>query len=125
MGTDKYKILNNSFMNCFKLFSYIPFFNLLSLLVLILHVYFLYGHLPTYSNPDPKALPFTFTIFMIFEVLLFLTFILYPILIIINIYKKTSKKILFKNIVVYLTSLIFLIIIYRLDRYELGTWILD
>lgn len=109
----------------FKICSYIPFINLLLLLVLILHVYFLYGHLPTYSNPDPKTLTFTYNLYFISELLLIFSFFIYPILIVLVIYKKLKIIKVFKYIVIYGVSLILLLVLYRIESLDLGNWILD
>lgn len=110
----------------FKIFSYIPFISTLSLLLLVFHAYFLYGHMPTYSKPDPKSIPFTYILYSIFDFLLIFSFFYYPILIMIIILKKEVKKsIFFKNIAIYVLGLILLIIIYRLDDFGLAEWIND
>lgn len=54
-----------NYSTLFKIVSFIPIVNLISLLILILHSYILFGHFPTYSNPDPKTLNFTYQLLFI------------------------------------------------------------
>ena|SRR6218665_983358 len=109
----------------FKVFSYIPFMSLFCLLLLILHAYILYGHMPVYSNPDPKTLSITYTIYIIVDFLLIFSFLIYPILSIIVIYKKLQTIMLIKYILIYLLGLILLLIAYRVKEFNLGIWIAD
>jgi len=122
-------LLKNNIMNYsmyFKICSYIPIINLFSLLLLVLQVYFVYGYMPTYSNPDPKEMVFTYFIFLTITFLLIFSFFVYPILIAIVIYKRDLKiKKIFMYIIMYVASLILLLVLYRLESLNLGNWILD
>ncbi len=110
----------------FKIFSYIPTVNLFSLLLLILHAYFLHGHMPTYSNPDPNELGFTYLFFIIITMFLMFSFFIYPILITMVIFKKYLKtKTIFIHVIIYGASVVLLLALYRLKSLGLGDWIAD
>lgn len=82
--------------------------------------------MPIYSNPDPKTLSFTYTLFSISEILLIFSIVIFPILAIVVIYNKILKKVLiFKHIMIYLLGLGLLMFVYGLDMFDLGTWIAD
>ena len=110
----------------YKIFSYMPLINLLALLLLITHSFFLYGRMPSYSNPDPKTLFITYSIFQISEIIVFFSFIIFPSLFIVVILQKTlTRRILFKHIIIYAFSIVLVFIIYRIEILDLGTWIID
>lgn len=98
----------------------------MALLLFILHAYFLNERMPFYGNPDPKTLTFTYELFMISEFLLIFSLIYYPYLIFRVIYKKELNKImLLKYLAVYLMGFALIFIIFRLEQYNLGEWVLD
>jgi hypothetical protein len=112
--------------NLFKIFSFVPIINLISLLLLILQAYLLFDRMPTYGTPDPKTLPFTYTFFLILEFLLLFSLLYYPYSIFRAIYeKKLNRIILLKYISVYIIGFVLLIIIFRVENLNLGEWILD
>ena len=115
-----------TYSTIFKISSFIPIINLVALLVLILHAYFLYGRMPVYGSPDPKDLNFTYELFLISGLLLLYSPFYFSYLIVMVVYeKKTNKIILFRNIIIYLTGFILLLIICRSKAYNLGEWIVD
>ncbi len=110
----------------FKLFSYIPLLNLLSLFLLVLHAYFLNGYMPVYNMPDPKTLSFTYILFQISDFFLIFSFFVFPILILVVTYKKSIKKsLIFKYIIIYILSLAVILIVYRIEVLKLANWITD
>ncbi len=110
----------------FKIFSFIPIINLISLLLLILHSYILHGHFPTYNNPDPKTLDFTYQLFFISLMILIFSFLYYPYLIFRLVYfKDLNRKVILKNVCFYLIGFILLLVIFRIETYNLGEWIGD
>lgn len=116
--------MNNSIL--FKIFSFIPIINLILLLLLILHSYILYGRMPTYGNPDPKTLNFTYQLFFISLMILIFSFLYYPYLIFRLVYfKGLNRKAILKNVCLYLIGFILLLVIFRIEIYNLGEWIAD
>lgn len=110
----------------YKIFSYIPLINLLALLLLIAHAYFLYRKIPSYSNPDPKTLFITYSIFQISETILFFSFLIFPSLVLVVILRKEfTRRLLFKHIIIYGFSIVLMLIIYRIEILDLGAWIID
>lgn len=110
----------------FKIFSFIPAINLTALLVLILHAYFLNGHMPFYGNPDPQSLSFTYVFFVVTESLFVFSLFYYPYLIIrVILKKKLSKVMLLKYLFIFLILFIILLIVFRLEPYRIGEWIGD
>lgn len=110
----------------YKFFAFIPLINLLTLIILILHSFILHNQLPTYSNPDPKDLTPTYYLFLITEIILVNSVIVFPVFSIILFLSKSMEKfLLLKYIMVYILSLGFSILFYRLEYLDIATWILD
>ncbi len=115
-----------NYSTLFKIVSFIPIVNLISLLILILHSYILFGHFPTYSNPDPKTLNFTYQLLFISQMILIFSFLYYPYLIFKLFYfKDLNRKVMLKNVCLYLIGFILLLVIFRMETYNLGEWIAD
>lgn len=110
----------------FKFCSYIPLVSLISLMILVLSAYLSLGHLPSFSNPDPKTYYISYNLFLGSIFLLLFSFFLYPLLTISISLKKEIKSVsIYRYISIYIFCLILLIIILRLDTFNLSDWILD
>jgi len=82
--------------------------------------------MPTYGNPDPKTLNFTYQLFFICLMVLIFSFFYYPYLIFRVIYfRNLNRKVILKNVCLYLIGLILLLVIFRIETYNLGEWIAD